>query len=52
MQHCTFLKFNKGVSTEDREQREVVQDNHHGFNKGKSCITNLVAFYGSITELQ
>ena len=33
------------------EEREVIQDNQHGFPKGKSCLSNLVTYDGTVVSV-
>jgi len=31
------------------EDRELIWENHHGFTKDKSCLTNMMTFYDGVT---
>ncbi|CAM5099974.1 unnamed protein product [Natator depressus] len=47
-----FLHFGipfPGKIMEQVLKRKVIRNNRHGFTKGKSCLTNLIAFYDEIT---
>jgi len=37
------------VSNKQVEEKKVIGSSQHGFTKGKSCLTNLIAFYNDMT---
>ncbi|CAM4569476.1 unnamed protein product [Lepidochelys olivacea] len=39
----------KKLKLHNLEKRKVIRNCQHGFTKGKSCLTNLIAFYDEIT---
>jgi len=37
------------VLTTEVKEKKVIKSSEHGFTKGKSCLTNQIAFYGGMT---
>ncbi|GAB0205570.1 mitochondrial enolase superfamily member 1 [Grus japonensis] len=39
-----------GLTNKHVEEKKVIRSGQHGFSKGKSCLTHLIAFYVSMTN--
>ncbi|GAB0185957.1 mitochondrial enolase superfamily member 1 [Grus japonensis] len=42
-------QLNLVVISKHVEEKKVIGSGQHGFTKGKSCLTNLIAFYDDMT---
>jgi len=38
-----------GVLSKQAQEKKFIRSSQHGFTKGKSCLTSLIAFYSSMT---
>ncbi|GAB0177640.1 mitochondrial enolase superfamily member 1 [Grus japonensis] len=43
-------QFILGIIFKHVEEKKVIVSGQHGFTKGKSCLTNLIAFYDGMTS--
>lgn len=43
-------QFTLGAISKHVEDKRLSRSSQYKFTKGKSCLTNLIAFYGSITR--
>jgi len=47
---CQIMQLHiTGVIIKQVEEKKVIRSSQHGFTKGKSCLTNLIAFYNIMT---
>ncbi|PKU35694.1 rna-directed dna polymerase from mobile element jockey- hypothetical protein [Limosa lapponica baueri] len=38
-----------GIFSKHMEEKKAIRSSHHGFTKGKSCLTNLTPFYDAMS---
>jgi len=42
-------QFILDVISKQVEEKKIIRSSQHGFSKGKSCLTTLIAFYDGVT---